>query len=57
MIIEEVKPTCSYTSLYHSAPAVTFSWWEIVYLNDPDSYADWSFHTPGRASQVRQFEG
>jgi len=29
----------------------------IGYLNDPDSYADWSFYTPGRASQVRQVEG
>jgi len=29
----------------------------IEYLNDPDSYADWSFYTPGRASQVRQVEG
>jgi len=28
----------------------------IAYLNDPDSYADWSFHTPGSASQVRQVE-
>jgi len=29
----------------------------IAYLNDPDSYADWSFYTPGRTSQVRQAEG
>jgi len=29
----------------------------IAYLIDPDSYADWSFYTPGRASQVRQVEG
>jgi len=29
----------------------------IAYLNDPDSYADWSFYTPGRASQVKQVEG
>jgi len=29
----------------------------IVYLNDPDSYADWSLYTPGRATQVRQVEG
>jgi len=29
----------------------------IAYLNDPDSYAGWSFYTPGRASQVRQVEG
>jgi len=28
----------------------------IAYLIDPDSYADWSFYTPGRASQVRQVE-
>jgi len=36
--------------------AVTFWWGEggIEYLNVPDSYADWSFYTPGRASQVRQ---
>jgi len=29
----------------------------IAYLDDPDSYAGWSFYTPGRASQARQFEG
>jgi len=29
----------------------------IVYLNDPDSYAGWSFHTPVRATQARQVEG
>jgi len=29
----------------------------IAYINDPDNYADWSFHTPGRASLVRQVEG
>jgi len=29
----------------------------IAYLNDAVSYADWSFHTPGRASQVRTVEG
>jgi len=23
--------------------AVTFSWWGIEYLNDPESYAEWSF--------------
>jgi len=28
-----------------------------MYLYDPDSYAGWSFFTPGRASQVRQVEG
>jgi len=28
----------------------------IVYLNDPDSYADWGFYTPDRSTQVRQFE-
>jgi len=28
----------------------------IAYLNDPDSYADWSFNTPGRVSQARQVE-
>jgi len=37
--------------------AVTFSLWGIACLNDPDSYAGWSFYTPGRASQVRQVEG
>jgi len=36
---------------------ITFSWWGIGYLSDPDSYAGWSFYTPGRASQVRQVEG
>jgi len=29
----------------------------IVYLNDPDSYAGWSFDTPVRATQARQVEG
>jgi len=29
----------------------------IVYLNDPDSYAGWSFYTPVKATQVRQVEG
>jgi len=29
----------------------------IVYLNDPHSYAGWSFYTPVRATQVRQVEG
>jgi len=29
----------------------------IVYLNVPDSYAGWSFYTPGRATQARQVEG
>jgi len=29
----------------------------IEYLNDPDSYAGWSFYTSGRASQARQVEG
>jgi len=37
--------------------AVTFSWWGIAYLSDPDSYAGWSFYTPGRATQVRQVKG
>jgi len=36
--------------------AVTFPW-GIVYLNNPDSYAGWSFHTPVRATQTRQVEG
>jgi len=31
--------------------------WGIVYLNDPDSYAGWSFYTPGWTSQARQVEG
>jgi len=29
----------------------------IAYLNDPDSYAGWSFYTPVRASQARQVDG
>jgi len=29
----------------------------IAYLIDPDSYAGWSFYTPGWASQIRQVEG
>jgi len=29
----------------------------IEYLNDPESYADWSFHTPVRATKARQVEG
>jgi len=29
----------------------------VLYLNDPDSYAGWSFYTPGRAFQVKQIEG
>jgi len=29
----------------------------IEYLNDPDSYAGWMFHTPVRATQARQVEG
>jgi len=29
----------------------------IEYLNDPDSYAGWSFCTPVRATQARQVEG
>jgi len=29
----------------------------IEYLNDPDSYAGWSFYTTGRASQARQVQG
>jgi len=37
--------------------SVTFSWWGIAYLNDPDSYAGWSFYTPVRATQDRQVEG
>jgi len=43
---------------YHECPpwAVTFSWWGIAYLNDPDSYAGWSFHTPVRATQAREVE-
>jgi len=37
--------------------AVAFPWWGIAYLSDQDSYAIWSFYTPVRASQVRQFKG
>jgi len=29
----------------------------IEYLNDPDSYAGWSFYTPVRVTQARQVEG
>jgi len=29
----------------------------IENLDDPDSYADCSFYTPGRVSQFRQVEG
>jgi len=29
----------------------------IAYLSNPDSYAGWSFYTPGMATQVRQVEG
>jgi len=29
----------------------------IVYLNDPDNYAGWSFYVPVRATQARQVEG
>jgi len=36
---------------------VTFPWWGIVHLSDPDSYAGWSFHTPVSATQARQVEG
>jgi len=28
----------------------------IAYLNDPNSYAGWSFYTPVRATQARQVE-
>jgi len=45
-----------YTSRYIPLRAVTFSWWGD-FLNDPDSYAGWSFYTPGRVSQARQVEG
>jgi len=47
----------SYFSLYHPPRAVTFSWWGIAYLNDPESNAGSSFNTPGRATQARQVEG
>jgi len=42
-----------------SAPRVLtpFRGGGIAYLNDPESYAGWSFHTPVRATQVRQVEG
>jgi len=29
----------------------------IAYLIEPDSYASWSFYTPGTVSQVGQVEG
>jgi len=29
----------------------------LEYLNDPDSYAGWSFYTPVRATQARRVEG
>jgi len=29
----------------------------IVYFNDRDSYAGWSFYTPVRATKARQVEG
>jgi len=45
----------AYTS--YTPRAVTFSWWGIVCLIDPDSYAGWSFYTPVRATQARQVEG
>jgi len=43
----------------HAAPRVLspFRGGGIAYLNDPDSYAGWSFYTPVRASQARQVEG
>jgi len=46
-------------SLYSWSPCVLspFRGGGIEYLNDPDSYAGWSFHTPVRATQVRQVEG
>jgi len=49
----------SFLHLKHGPPrAVIFSWWGwIEYLSDPDSYAGWSFYTPGRATQARQVEG
>jgi len=34
-----------------------FWWWGIECLNDPNSYAGWSFYTPVRAIQARQVEG
>jgi len=37
--------------------AVTFRGGGIAYLYDPDSYADWSLYTPGRATQARRVEG
>jgi len=36
--------------------AVTFSWWGIAYLSDPDIYAGWSIYAPVRATQARQVE-
>jgi len=49
----------SLSMLYSSAPRVLspFRGGGIVYFNDPDSYAAWSFYTPVRATQTRQVEG
>jgi len=46
-----------FSTHFGSPRAVTFSWWGIAYLDDPDSYAGWSFHTAVRATQARQVEG
>jgi len=37
----------------------TFRGIGVEYLIDPDVYMydDWSFHTPDKASQIRQVEG
>jgi len=39
------------TVVHHMRPRRVLSPFRggIEYLNDPDSYADWSFYTPGRA--------
>jgi len=48
-----------YTSSIYLSPHMLspFRGGGMEYLNDPESYADWSFYTPGWASQVRQVEG
>jgi len=48
-----------YYKLHFHTPRVLtpFRGGGIEYLNDPESYAGWSFHTPVRATQPRQVEG
>jgi len=49
MILKTFHPTLRVLSYFRGGG--------IAYLNDPDSYAGWSFYTPGRAFQDRQIEG